>query len=126
MKYIALIIVALLLLVGGQYYYGKVYAPEEAQPISGSSTILFPKGGEQLKQGETYLLLWTGGPDTTQIFLIDRTLKDQGASVSVSDRIYGIENQHSYEYTVPTTTPPGEYEFQIGEITSAAFRIIAR
>lgn len=97
MKYLILIIVIILLALGGEYYYTKVYAPEGTQIVSASSTITFPAGGERLVQGETYTLSWTGGADPIQIFLIDRSLKDAGASVSISDRIYGLQNVHFYE-----------------------------
>jgi len=90
-------------------------------------SITFPKGGERLIQGQTYELTWTGGrEEITQIFLIDTSLKDKGASVSISDRIYGIENKHAYSYTVPASTKPGTYQFQIGSQTSPTFDIVSK
>jgi membrane protease YdiL (CAAX protease family) len=90
-------------------------------------TITFPRGGEKLVQGQTYEITWTGGREKTlQIFLIDTSLKDKGASVSVTDRVYGIENKHAYSYTVPATVKPGTYEFQIGSQTSPAFDIVSK
>lgn len=90
-------------------------------------TITFPKGGEKLVQGQSYDLTWTGGrEETLQIFLIDTSLKGQGASVSTADRIYGIENKHAYKYTVSTSTKPGTYQFQIGSQTSPTFNIVAK
>lgn len=92
-----------------------------------TNSITFPKGGEKLVQGQSYELTWTGGrEEITQIFLIDTSLKDQGTSASISDRIYGIENKHAYTYTVPTNIKPGTYEFQIGSQTSATFDIVPK
>jgi hypothetical protein len=92
-----------------------------------ANTITFPKGGERLVQGQSYTLTWTGGREkTTQIFLVDTSLKGEGTSVSISDRIYGIENKHSYTYTIPENMKPGAYEFQIGKETSQPFQIVAK
>jgi hypothetical protein len=89
--------------------------------------ITFPLGGEKLVQGETYTLTWTGGRGKDmQIFLIDTALKDMGASISISDRIYGIPNTHSYDYTVPPAMKPGTYEFQIGGMESEEFEIVSK
>jgi hypothetical protein len=90
-------------------------------------SITFPKGGEKLVQGQTYQLTWTGGrEEITQIFLIDTSLKGEGASVSVADRVYGIENKHAYSYTVPVNMKPGTYQFQIGKQTSPNFEIVSK
>lgn len=92
-----------------------------------ANSITFPKGGEKLVQGQSYELTWTGGrEETTQIFLVDTSLKDKGTSASISDRIYGIENKHAYTYTVPLTMKPGKYEFQIGSMTSPTFDIVSK
>jgi hypothetical protein len=92
-----------------------------------TNSITFPKGGEKLVQGQSYQLTWTGGrEETTQIFLIDTSLKDQGSSVSISDRIYGIENKHTYTYTIPVNMKPGTYQFQIGSLTSQPFDIVPK
>lgn len=92
-----------------------------------ANSITFPRGGEKLVQGQSYQLTWTGGrEETTQIFLIDTSLKDIGTSASISDRIYGIENKHAYTYTIPTNIKPGTYEFQIGSQTSATFDIVSK
>lgn len=91
------------------------------------NSVTFPKGGEKLVQGQSYEITWTGGrEETTQIFLIDTSLKDKGSSVSISDRIYGIENKHAYTYTIPTNIKPGIYEFQIGSQTSPTFEIVSK
>jgi hypothetical protein len=126
MKYFIFIIVVILLALGAEYYYSRVYLPNNVQITSASSTVTSPVGGERLTQGETYTLSWTGGADPIQIFLVDRSLKDSGASVSITDRIYGIRNEHVYNYTVPTSTKPGEYEFQIGDAISQPFQIVER
>lgn len=92
-----------------------------------TNSITFPKGGEKLVQGQSYQLTWTGGrEETTQIFLIDTSLKDQGTSASISDRIYGIENKHAYDYTIPADMKPGTYQFQIGKLTSPTFDIVSK
>jgi hypothetical protein len=92
-----------------------------------ANSITFPKGGEKLVQGQSYELTWTGGrEETTQIFLIDTSLKDVGSSVSISDRVYGIENKHAYTYMIPVNMKPGTYEFQIGELTSPMFEIVSK
>jgi hypothetical protein len=90
-------------------------------------SITFPQGGEKLVAGQTYELVWSGGrEEALQIFLIDTSLKNQGASVSVADRVYGIENKHAYNYTIPANTKPGTYEFQIGSQTSPTFEIVSK
>ena len=90
------------------------------------NSVTFPKGGEKLVQGQSYELTWTGGrEESLQLFLIDTSLKDQGASVSVSDKVYGIPNTHSYIYKIPENLKPGTYELQIGGETSNRFEIVA-
>ncbi len=91
------------------------------EPIS--SRVLFPSGGEHLVAGKTYTLLWSGGTDPVQVFLIDTALKSAGVSVSISDRIYNLKNTGSYSYTIPKTMKPGIYELQIGDTTSDTFTI---
>jgi hypothetical protein len=89
-----------------------------------TSAVTFPHGGENLVAGQTYTLTWSGGPDPIQIFLVNTALKSAGASVSISDRIYGVKNTGSYAYTVPATMLPGTYEFQIGNSTSNTFQVV--
>jgi membrane protease YdiL (CAAX protease family) len=92
-----------------------------------TNSITFPRGGEKLVQGQSYELTWTGGrEETIQIFLVDMSLKDAGTSASISDRIYGIENRHSYTYTVPADMKPGTYQLQIGSLTSPTFDIVPK
>ncbi len=90
-----------------------------------STQVTFPHGGEQLIEGNSYMLTWLGGPDPTHIFLIDTSLKSVGESASIVDRIYDIKNNGIYNYTVPTNLKPGVYEFQIGNNTSNIFQIAA-
>ena len=95
--------------------------------LCATNSITFPKGGEKLVQGQSYQLTWTGGrEEITQIFLIDMSLKNQGTSASISDRIYGIENKHTYTYTIPVNIKPGTYQFQIGSKASPTFDIISK
>lgn len=123
---ISLAVVAFILL--GAWYVVRGNEEEKADNTirSASSTILFPAGNERLRQGETYVLSWTGGEDPIQIFLIDRSLKGEGVSVSIVDRVYGIRNEHMYSYTIPKDMKPGDYEFQIGSETSKPFTIVPR
>lgn len=92
-------------------------------PASNEQSITFPKGGETLTSGKTYTLKWAGGPNPTQIFLINRDLEKEGVSVSLADRIYNIANTGSYDYVIPENIPAGNYKFEIGNIISATFRI---
>jgi hypothetical protein len=92
-----------------------------------TNSVTFPKGGEKLVQGQSYELTWTGEREkTVQIFLVDTSLKEQGTSASISDRVYGIENKHRYTYTIPASMKPGKYEFQIGSLTSPTFDIVTK
>lgn len=92
-----------------------------------ANSITFPKGGEKLVQSHAYELTWTGGrEETIQIVLVDVSLKDEGTSASISDRIYGVENKHSYTYIIPADMKPGMYEFQIGSLTSPTFEIVSK
>ncbi len=124
MKKYILLIIGLIIVISGLLYLNHRFNRENT-PIVTASTITSPRGGETFVQGQTYTLTWTGGIDPTNIFLIDMSLKDEGASVSISDRIYGIQNNHTYEYTVPADMKPGEYQFQIGDVTSEPFEVVA-
>lgn len=97
---------------------------ENAQTLGTSTVVLFPAGGEVLEQGEDYTLRWIGGSNPTTIFLIDTSLTSQGASVAISDRVYGIKNTSSYTYRIPETMKPGDYFFQVDNATSAVFHIV--
>jgi hypothetical protein len=120
MKKIILILVLVMAVVG---IWAYVDDSNGGFGDGGAVKIQFPAGGETLTQGQAYTLTWKGGPEEIQIFLVDTALKSQGASVSVSDRVYGIENTGSYQYVIPRGLPEGTYEFQIGDATSKEFRI---
>jgi len=115
------IVILLIVIVGGFYLY--ISAPIRISPTPVGVT--FPAGGETLAQGKTYTLTWNdgGAGTTTQIFLVDTDLQSVGASVSISDRVYGIADTGSYQYTIPKTIPDGTYEFEIGTLTSNTFEI---
>lgn len=122
--YIWSILSVILIVIGGITYnvkHGNVSLQHTRQP-----SILFPLGGETLIAGQTYTLSWVQGGESIHIFLIDTSLKEQGASVSISDRIYNIPNTGSYTYTVPLTLPSGEYQFQIGTLESKPVHIIKK
>lgn len=119
---IFLTFLVIIVLIGGFFFYERNRQPTNA--------ITFPKGGETLVTGEKYTLKWknvgeTGSPNasTTQIFLIDQSLLNQGASVSIIDRTYDVPDTGSYEYTVPTGAADGTYFFVIGTTTSNTFKI---
>lgn len=98
-----------------------------ASPSSspGEMRIIFPKAGEKLETGRSYTLKWTGGDSTVTIFLIDSSLESTGASVSISDRIYGIKNTGSYDYTPPKRLEPGTYKISIDTASSNYFKIVS-
>lgn len=97
------------------------------------SNITFPKGREELVAGMSYKITWNhqedGSPpkaSTTNLFLVDRSLLDQGVSVSVIDRKYGIPNTGSYNYVIPSGVQESEYFFIIGTTTGHIFKIVVR
>lgn len=110
----------------------KTPTPAEVRPTPDSSLeaadtlqIIFPKGGETLTKGQTYRFKWTGGSDSTlSIFLVDSALESKGASVSLTDRLYGIQNKGSYDYSFPQRVTAGTYKVQIGKKFSGYFRVI--
>ncbi len=110
-----------MIILGGWHWYVNNSDSEKVE-----SRVVFPAGGEVFEPGTTHRLSWDD-PDnietTTQIFLIDTALESQGASVSVTDRIYGIPDTGSYEYTFPVSIPNGTYKFSIGTLTSKTFQI---
>jgi len=114
---IAFIIIAVIL-IGGIYFY----------KVNQTEGIIYPKGGETLVAGKTYTVKWRGDTNpiasTTDIFLVDQALLSQGASVSIVDRKYGIEDNGSYEYTIPGAVQESEYFFVVGTTTSNPFKII--
>lgn len=126
-KYFLIAIIFFVLALVGSYAGKEIKiknAANDENIVSASSTITFPKGGEKLVRGNVYTLSWTGGTDPVSIFLVDRSLKDKGTSVAITDRVYGIKNTGGYSYMVPTSTPLGEYELRIGSQTSNPFSIV--
>ena len=121
-KIIIAIVLVIVLVAAGIYIYQKNSMP--------SSDIAFPSGGETLIAGKTYTLKWknsgaTGAPQAgaTSIFLVDQALLNQGASVSITDRIYDVPDTGSYEYTIPTAVQDSTYLIIVGTTTSNAFKI---
>lgn len=93
--------------------------------VADTLQIIFPKGGERLIKGKTYSFKWTGGHDSTiSIFLVDSALESKGASVSLTDRLYGIQNKGSYDYSFPDRVAAGTYKVQIGKKESGYFRVV--
>lgn len=112
-----LLIVLGILLVGLAVFFSwKAFAP--------TTDIIFPKGGETFVTGEVYELKWNGGPDSTHVFLIDTSTEAEDASISAVHRVYGIENKHEYDFTVPPRIAQGTYKLQIGNETSRPFTIV--
>ncbi|HVT01235.1 MAG TPA: Ser-Thr-rich GPI-anchored membrane family protein [Patescibacteria group bacterium] len=86
--------------------------------------VNFPKGGETLRKGQTYVIEWQGGPEgDIAIFLQNQAAEKEGVSVSLVDRVYGVNNTGSYNYTIPDNIPNGMYRFQIGNLNSQYFSI---
>jgi hypothetical protein len=95
-------------------------------PTITEQSFSFPKGGEKLIKGQTYTLKWSGGHDTTTLFLIDKSLESQGVSVSITDHVYNLKNTGSFDYTVPATIQDGTYKFQLDKLTSNYFTIASK
>ncbi len=91
--------------------------------INPPAAISYPKSGDILHQGKTYIIKWKGGTGSTDIFLINHAYESEGVSISIADRIYNIANSGSYSYKVPTNIPTGEYKFTIGSLNSEYFDI---
>lgn len=121
---IVAVVIVLIIIAAGLYYY---------QNKSGTSAQAFgisvPQAGMVLTPGQSYMLRWndTGtaqeSTTTLAIFLINTALLSQGQSVAISDRYYDVPDVGFYLYTVPTSTLPGMYKFEIGTLTSDAFTI---
>lgn len=115
---------------GGKSQPGETAIPNgDTLPVPSSSpagvVVLFPEKGGELLKGETYTLKWEGGAEEVSIFLVDSALEPAGVSVSISDRVYGIENKGSYRYKVPERLEEGTYKFAIGEGSSPYFKIVS-
>lgn len=135
MKRLTIIIIVCIVLIAGAYFFShnpnQTYIPATSSqniptPTTASAKlkILFPTKNDLLKPGKTYTLKWSGGSDQIQIFLIDTSLESQGESVATVDRLYGINNSGSYDYTIPSTIKPGTYVFEIGNRRSDTFKIV--
>lgn len=93
----------------------------QAQTTQG---FTFPTAKDTLVKGQTYTLTWTGGPPTIEaMYLVNRALQKEGVSVSIADRAFNIQNTGSYEFTVPTNIPSGQYQIQAGTLTSDYFEV---
>jgi hypothetical protein len=73
-----------------------------------------PISNQQLEIGQTYSVKWQGGSDLVSLYLIDKSLESQGASVSKADKIDNIKNTGSFNYQIPND-PSGDYEICIGD-----------
>lgn len=91
-----------------------------------SLQIIFPKGGEKLIKGKSYTFKWSGGDSVIAIFLVDSSLESKGASVSLTDRLYGIPNKGSYLYTFPARIQAGTYKVRIGKQESGYFKVVGK
>lgn len=96
--------------------------PQATASVS-NDQITFPTSSDTLIEGQTYTLKWSGGSDPVQIFLVSQRLESQGQSVATVDKVYGIKNTGSYNYTVPTNLTPGSYKLEIGNLSSDYFQI---
>lgn len=131
--YIGILIFAFILAIGIYLHDGIRLDQSFVSPTPGQTTsiesISFPKGGEILKQGNAYLLKWTDADTsttTTQIFLIDTALEAEGASASISDRVYAVPDTGSYQYVIPESLPDGIYKFEIGTLLSLPFTVSSK
>lgn len=131
--YIGILILAFILAIG-IYLHDAMKQDQSFVPLTPGQTastesVSFPKGGETLKQGNAYLLKWTdadASTTTTQIFLIDTALETEGASASISDRVYNVPDTGSYQYVIPASLPDGTYKFEIGNLLSAPFDVSSK
>lgn len=122
-KILYAVVIVVALSVYGLFYFNKIDSPGES-PRNPSITI--PREGDTLVAGQTYTIAWTGAATSTALFLIDTSLASEGASVSISDRVYGIQDTNTYAYTVPSHIRPGDYRIQIGGATSGIFHVVPK
>lgn len=97
--------------------------PESSSVTAAPSEIkiLTPQKDGVWQRGQTYKLEWTGGGEKVNIFLINKQIAEEvGASVSASERLYGLENSGSYEYTVPKVLTEGTYQWHIFDMSGNA------
>lgn len=132
-RFAILIVMAMFLILGlvGLIFiiasFGKEYESIELSTLEESQqeqSFIFPTSNDTLVKGQTYTLKWTGGPPTIEaMFLVNRALQKEGVSVSIADRAFNIQNTGSYEFTIPTNIPSGQYQIQAGSLTSEYFEV---
>ncbi|EKD93322.1 MAG: hypothetical protein ACD_28C00179G0006 [uncultured bacterium] len=121
--------------------WGCSVRPSELEPSAASSgeapdtvssiQMISPRGDDQWEKGESYRIRWSGGPEQVSLFFKDTALAEQGASVSITERITNIKNEGVYEYTVPSDLNPGWYRWCLlasnepNEICGETFEVVA-
>lgn len=107
--------------LGTQYQNNADLKFESSQT---KNEFLFPTAKDTLVKGGSYTIRWSGGPQTIQqLDLVNRAYEKEGVSVSLVDRFYNLENTGSYEVTIPTQIPTGQYKFQMGPMSSPYFEV---
>lgn len=87
----------------------------------------FPTQNDTLIKGQTYTLLFDGGPPTIEsMTLVQKGLSDQAIRVPIADQAYSIENTGEFEFTVPTNIPDGQYTIEAGPLVSELFTISSK
>lgn len=76
--------------------------------------VISPKSEDIWMVGHTYEIKWTGGSDEVSIYLTDKSLESQSASISKSWSIDNVKNIGSYKFTVPIGLR-GTYRFNISD-----------
>lgn len=132
-RFAILIVMAMFLILGliGLTFiiagFGKDYESIELSSLEQTQqqqSFIFPKANDTLEKGKTYTLKWQGGPPTIEaMYLVNRAFQKEGVSVSIADRAFNIQNTGSYEFTIPTNIPSGQYQIQAGSLTSDYFDI---
>lgn len=112
-----IVLITFILFVINNKPVGNAPAPTNSHPV----TFSIPNG--VAKKGSVYTIRWGPGKGKTDIFLVNRALESEGISVSLADRVYGVDNNGFYNYKIPTNIPSGEYRFQIGQHSSEYFTI---
>lgn len=132
-RFAILIILAMFLILGLVGFtfmiasLGSDYKTIELDALNGatqSQGFTFPTSQDTLEKGQTYTLKWSGGPPTIEaMYLVNRALQKEGVSVAIADRAFNVENTGSYEFTIPTNIPSGQYQIQAGTLSSDYFEI---
>jgi len=122
--FLILVLVGLTFMIAS---FGKEYQSVELSALQTSENqqgFIFPSSNDTLIKGQTYTLRWTGGPPTIEeMYLVNRALAKDGVSISLADRFFNIENTGSFEITIPTNIPSGQYQIQAGSLTSEYFEV---